>query len=287
MESTQRIQATTTAITIKFICTWTIENYRVIKTKVGESILSPEFSVESDGISHHDYAKRCWGWNKFWDLKNIDELISSKNTITFKCDFEVFKKLESSINSKITDNVDETIHGIKLDSAFLNEEFSDVKLITSDKNSIPAHRIVLAMSSPVFKAMFTHDMLERKNNSIEIPDIPYNILIEMLRYIYTGDIVSTKTDIVLKLLAAADKYQIDNLKIKCEKILCAELSTENALDILEAALKYNVKYLGDEVVKFFEVHIESLIDLEKVNDLVDTSLLNIIKVGRKIPKTDN
>ncbi|KAL7307060.1 hypothetical protein TKK_0000799 [Trichogramma kaykai] len=54
MESIQRIQATTTAITDKFIYTWTIENYRVIKTKVGEFILSPKFSVESDGKKYFE-----------------------------------------------------------------------------------------------------------------------------------------------------------------------------------------------------------------------------------------
>ncbi|KAL7307058.1 hypothetical protein TKK_0000798 [Trichogramma kaykai] len=335
MASTQRINATTTAVTDKCIYTWTIENYRVIKTKVGEFISSPKFGIGSDSKknfelrlypeggsdevagfislflsylttdspkkldrvickgmisaindenvvhkfkTHQDYADHFWGRLKFFDLKNIDKLISSKNTVTIQCELEVLKEYKSSLDSKIINNESETIDQVKFDSAFLCKEFSDVELITSDDNSIPAHRIILAMASPVFKAMLTHDMLERKNNSVEIIDTPYNILIEMLRYIYTGEIISTKTDIVLEILAVADKYQIDNLKVKCEKILCAELSTENALDIMEAALKYNVKNLENEAKNFVTAHIQLFVNTEKFKNIVDPGVLhNVIQ----------
>ncbi|CAB0031838.1 unnamed protein product [Trichogramma brassicae] len=34
--------------------------------------------------------------------------------------------------------------------------------------------------------MFSHDMLEKKSRSVDIADISYEIVVEMLRYIYTG-----------------------------------------------------------------------------------------------------
>ncbi|XP_014224356.1 speckle-type POZ protein B-like [Trichogramma pretiosum] len=335
MSSTQQIEATTTATSEKCIYKWTIKNYRLIKTKVGDSISSPEFSVGNDdkkyfsmklfpagdrtesaefisiyltylrtdstknpdkivcrstisvindnkvvfySIIHQEFVhKRSWGWKNFFNLKDIDKLISSNNSITIQCDLEIFKEYESLMCSKII-NKDETIDGVNLNSAFLSEELSDVRLITSDDSSIPAHKIILAMASPVFKAMFTHDMLESKKNSIEITDTPYNILVEMLRYIYTGDIASTTTDMILKLLAVADKYEINNLKSKCGKILCAELSNENAIEILIAAHRYDAKHLENEALRFVTVHMQSFVDTEKLKEITDHGvLLNIIQ----------
>ncbi|KAL7298243.1 hypothetical protein TKK_0009229 [Trichogramma kaykai] len=160
---------------------------------------------------------------------------------------------------------------------FLNTEFSDVELITSDENHIPAHRAILAVSSPVFKAMFTHDMLEKKCNSVTITDIPYNILVEMLRYIYTGDIVSTKTDVVLEILAVADKYQIENLKIKCGKILNANLSPENSIQILLAAQKYNAEQLESKIQNFLKLNSKSTIDPKNLNKMTKPVLVKLLQ----------
>ncbi|XP_014224357.1 uncharacterized protein LOC106650704 [Trichogramma pretiosum] len=48
MSSKQQIEATTTATSEECRYTWTINNYNLIKTEVGESISSPKFYVGSD-----------------------------------------------------------------------------------------------------------------------------------------------------------------------------------------------------------------------------------------------
>ncbi|KAL7287973.1 hypothetical protein TKK_0018029 [Trichogramma kaykai] len=48
MSSTHQIEATTTVISDKCSYRWTIHNYSLIKTEVGELISSPKFCVESD-----------------------------------------------------------------------------------------------------------------------------------------------------------------------------------------------------------------------------------------------
>ncbi|XP_014225944.1 speckle-type POZ protein B-like [Trichogramma pretiosum] len=334
MPSKQRIEASTTVISNECIYTWTIKNYRLIKSKVGEPIASPKFGVGSDNkqyftlqlypagssekytdISlflkpitdstkkpnklvcrwtlsainnkkvvrkstlHHDFATTEFHGRglSFYELKNIEELISSENTVTIQCELEVFKKYESSLDVDIINNKDQMNNKVNLDSLLLSEEFSDVKLITSDDNDIPAHKNILAVASPVFRAMFTHDMLENKGNSVEITDTPYNILVEMLRFIYTGDIVSTKTDIVLEILAVADKYQVDNLKIMCEKILSANLSTKNAIEILSAAQKYNAMDLESNVHNFLKLNSKSIIDPEKIKKMKKPVLIKLLQ----------
>ena len=58
--------------------------------------------------------------------------------------------------------------------------------------------------SPVFAAMFAHEMEERKHNRVEIQDVDHEVLREMLRFIYTGKAANLEK-MADDLLAAADK----------------------------------------------------------------------------------
>ncbi|XP_014235421.2 uncharacterized protein LOC106658114 [Trichogramma pretiosum] len=247
----------------KLVCRWTL------------SAINDKEVVQKD-TTHYDFASdkdlRGYGSSKFYKLKNIDKLISSENTVTIQCELEVVKEFESSLKLYNINIANQINNKISLDSLFLNQEFSDVKLITSDENDIPAHKNILALASPVFRAMFTHDMLENKSHFVEITDTPYNVLVEMLRFIYTGDIVSTKVDIVLEILAVADKYQVDSLKIKCGKVLCDALTTDNAVKILMAAHKHQAKYLEDEAIKFITTQTQLLSNSEKMKKIDDPDI---------------
>lgn len=58
--------------------------------------------------------------------------------------------------------------------------------------------------SPVFAAMFEHEMEERKQNRVAISDVDHEVLKEMLRFIYTGKAPNLEK-MADDLLAAADK----------------------------------------------------------------------------------
>ena len=60
---------------------------------------------------------------------------------------------------------------------------------------------------------------------------------ELIRYIYINE-VSELTKHALELLNAADYYQIDNLKVICEKELLATLNLTNANEVFQAAHLY-------------------------------------------------
>lgn len=60
--------------------------------------------------------------------------------------------------------------------------------------------------SPVFQAMFEHEMEERKHNRVDITDVDHEVLREMLRFIYTGK-ASNLEKMADDLLAAADKVR--------------------------------------------------------------------------------
>ena len=73
--------------------------------------------------------------------------------------------------------------------------------------------------------MFQHDMRESKSNEINIQDIDFSTVRDMVKFIYSGRLkdLADKSDL---LLAAADKYDIRDLKSICSQHLAANLSTD-------------------------------------------------------------
>ena len=96
---------------------------------------------------------------------------------------------------------------------FNKELLSDVKFVvqmstdeSDSKKVIPAHKFVLAISSPVFFAMFYGQMAETKD-SIELPDCEYESLLELFRFMYS-DIVNLSGSNVMQVLYLANKYMV-------------------------------------------------------------------------------
>ena len=81
---------------------------------------------------------------------------------------------------------------------FNNELLSDVNFVVpashnqseshkSRKCMIPAHKFVLAISSPVFYAMFYGEMAETAD-TIQLPDCEYKSLLELFRFLYSDEV---------------------------------------------------------------------------------------------------
>ena len=104
--------------------------------------------------------------------------------------------------------------------------FGDLRLLCGPgRVELPCHLNILSARSPVFRAMFQHDMRESKSNEINIQDIDFNTVRDMVKFIYSGRLkdLADKSDL---LLAAADKYDIRDLKNICSQHLAANLSTD-------------------------------------------------------------
>ena len=79
--------------------------------------------------------------------------------------------------------------------------------------------------------MFSHNFQETKSNRVVITDLEPDAVIEMLRYIYTNRVQSLE-QVNRSLLAAADKYNIQDLKEICERSLCDSMTVENVSCLL-------------------------------------------------------
>ena len=133
---------------------------------------------------------------------------------------------------------------------FNNELLSDVKFVvpastggSESKKVIPAHKFVLAISSPVFFAMLCGQMAET-TDSIELPDCEYESLLELFRFIYSDEANLSGSN-VMQVLYLAKKYIVPSLAAKCTKYLRDNLDVSNVFCILPHAQKFDDKDLED------------------------------------------
>ncbi|XP_058788568.1 speckle-type POZ protein-like [Phymastichus coffea] len=133
-----------------------------------------------------------------------------------------------------------------------SEEFSDVSIIVGCRE-FKVHKAILAARSPVFLAMFKHNMKEKTESIVEIDDIDERVMRELLRFIY-AERVDRLQEFAHDLLAAAEKYSLDGLKIMCEETLCGKLTIHNAADVLALADMYNADCLKTQVINFLVAH---------------------------------
>ena len=135
-----------------------------------------------------------------------------------------------------------------LGSLFENSQFADVQLYCGGRE-FQCHKAILAARSQVFQAMFSHDMEEKKNCRVEVKDVEPEVMAELLRFIYTGKTAANLESMAADLLAAADKYALERLKVMCEEALCNGLTVENVCDVLKIADLHSAEQLKAQVNK--------------------------------------
>lgn len=162
------------------------------------------------------------------ELKIIDEFKCQKDCITIVPD----PKVENYWTNLLED-----------------KEFADVVLAVDGKEFM-AHKAVLANRSPVFRAMLKHEMVESKQNRVTITDIESKVFEQLLNFIYTDSVTDLKPTMAFELLQAADKYDLEKLKTRCEAVLCGQISEETAVNTLVLADLYRADQLKRAATKF-------------------------------------
>ncbi|KAL5733159.1 hypothetical protein ACOSP7_032503 [Xanthoceras sorbifolium] len=124
-----------------------------------------------------------------------------------------------------------------------------------------AHKLVLAARSPVFRAQFFGLVGDRNLDKVVVEDVEPSIFKAMLLFIYTDRLpdvyeitgstsLCTSTNMVQHLLAVADLYNLDRLKLLCESKLCEELNADTVATTLALAEQHQCPQLKDVCLKF-------------------------------------
>ncbi|OEL18147.1 BTB/POZ and MATH domain-containing protein 1 [Dichanthelium oligosanthes] len=151
---------------------------------------------------------------------------------------------------------------------------SDVSFVV-DGETFPAHRAVLAARSPVFKAQLLGSMAEAAMPSITLrDDIAAATFKIMLRFMYTdalpGDeeLGDSPTEMLHDLLAKADLYALERLKILCARKLRDGLAVDTVAATLATAEMFNCPELKKKCFAFFAEE-ENLKKAELTDDFVE------------------
>lgn len=138
---------------------------------------------------------------------------------------------------------------------------TDVTINTAD-GTLRAHKAILSASSPVFQSMFLHDLREKESSTIEIDDMSLESCMALLTYVYGTIKPEDFWKHRLALLAAANKYDMTDLKDACEESLLEDINSGNVLERLQEAWLYQLDTLKKGCLKY-------LFEFGKIYDIKD------------------
>ena len=195
-------------------------------------------------------AAESWGWHQFVPRRVIKSLYVTNGSFTIACRIKVLQK----------DPLDVPPPDIGSHLGRLLEcpdgGGSDVTFVL-DGEEFPAHRAVLAARSPVFKAQLLGSMADASMPSITLHDIAPATFKVMLRFLYTdawpadAELGDSPDEMLQHLLAAADRFALDRLKLLCASKLWDNVSVDTVAATSMCAETYNCPELKKKCIGFF------------------------------------
>ncbi|XP_065204152.1 speckle-type POZ protein-like [Planococcus citri] len=193
-----------------------------------------------------------------------------EDTFTVFCEIEYTEMRANDCHSRqgpevkatISDNLPKGLERLLRDQTFVDVTF------VVDGKKFGAHKNILAARSPVFEAMFKHDLQENRSNQVNISDIRPEVFEEFLLFMYTDN--TPNREIVTELFVVADKYQVEGLRVLCQKIILKELSVENAFDLLVFADLHGAERVLTKVAFFIKTNPANLTSTQEWKNAILT-----------------
>ncbi|KAJ4954909.1 hypothetical protein NE237_011692 [Protea cynaroides] len=137
---------------------------------------------------------------------------------------------------------------------------TDVKF-ELDGETFAAHKLVLAARSPVFRAQLFGPMKDRNTQCIKVEDMEAPVFKALLHFIYLDDLPDMQeltglnskwasTLMAQHLLAAADRYGLERLRLLCEAQLCEDVAINTVATTLALAEQHHCFQLKAVCLKF-------------------------------------
>ena len=167
-----------------------------------------------------------------------------------------------------------------MDKLMINPSFSDWTLNCGGEE-IECHRSILGARSPVFETMFEQTgFQESSTHQTQITDIEFSTLKALLKYIYT-DIIDPENEHTEELFVAADKYDIQGLRNRCELILAERINEENCAELFLLSYLHGGKQLKEKCMEMIAKNYKSVKLTEKwieiqSNPSLSSALVQII-----------
>ena len=147
--------------------------------------------------------------------------------------------------------------------------------IKAGKQSIAAHRLVLSCYSKFFERMFQSQMKEQHENTVLIGNQDGDVVLRLIEFMYVGKItINSKS--MLKLVAAADYLQLDEVKGFCFDFFHKAMTVDNCMDIIEAYSLFQPNSPLNHVYEFIGKNLEQFAAAGKLNRLSVNQLKSLL-----------
>uniref|UniRef100_A0A0D9XJW6 BTB domain-containing protein n=1 Tax=Leersia perrieri TaxID=77586 RepID=A0A0D9XJW6_9ORYZ len=210
----------------------------------------------------HVFRKSGWGEYEFIKREVLEKSENLKNdSFTVRCDIIVTTEFRSevtpeAINPRKANFVSVPPSDLHLHLRDLLYAEKGVDLVfEAGGETFAAHRCVLAARSPVFSAELFGSMKESDATGvIRIDDMEAEVFRALLHFMYTDSLSEMKKkdeDVMCQhLLVAADRYDMERLKLMCEDKLCKCIGVGSVANILTLAEQHHCEGLKKACFEF-------------------------------------
>uniref|UniRef100_A0A0N5BZT7 BTB domain-containing protein n=1 Tax=Strongyloides papillosus TaxID=174720 RepID=A0A0N5BZT7_STREA len=203
---------------------------------------------------------REYGINdRSFDKNIVKNILQSDDSLIIGCDIKLIQHQDPIFRDEIP--IDFYMEMECVDRKYISHisdmyergDLSDYKIICEDREFL-VHKFILASQSPVFMDIFKSSPGKKEiEDVIKIADSKQEFVEKMIEYIYCGNLgKDLSVDESIGLLHLAHKYDIESLKLLCERELVDKLNNENVHMLAEISEKYQAlnlkKVLFEEYV---------------------------------------
>ncbi|XP_030526354.1 BTB/POZ and MATH domain-containing protein 3-like [Rhodamnia argentea] len=141
-----------------------------------------------------------------------------------------------------------------------------------------AHKVILAARSSKFEAQFFGGLGDSNKKYVWVKDVDPPIFKAILEFIYTDEFPdisisqiesSTSTNVLMHLMAAADYYCVNRLRLLCESRLSENITTATVAAMVVFADQHQFHKLKAICLKFAMANLEAVMESEGFKSLRD------------------
>lgn len=233
-------------------------------------------------ISHRTLKPlNCLKFADFRGNTNIAMIHKSGEILPVRC-FKLLSWLRAEI---LLDHTAVAEHVVSTVASYVNNlwqgEFSDFT-IQAKGEIFKVHKAVLAVNSPVFAAMFSHEMEENLSCQMTMDNFEPECIKEFLAFVYLRQIPK-KCFNAVNLYEMLMEYQVKELAGIIQWFIIDEINLENASEMFKIGVLYDNTYIKE--VAFHAI--EKMFDKELPEELMESveGMTRILDAKDKLDET--
>ncbi|KAL6907741.1 hypothetical protein ACP4OV_001911 [Aristida adscensionis] len=215
----------------------------------------PSYCKSSSVIRTFTSTNSCWGYLKFMEKKTLEESTHLKDDVfRLRCDIKIWKEIRTEAITQYVVVPPSDMHQ-QLGRLLSTKNRADVTFEVAGE-TFHAHSLLLAARSSVFMAELYGPMKENTMANIRVDDMEPRVFKALLEFIYTDMLPEIDNDdmavMAQHLLVAADRYNLERLKLICEDKLCKFIEISTVATTLTLAEQHGCHGLKHACFKFLK-----------------------------------